>query len=172
MINIVIKYFLLTALSMFIILFSNCNLKPDLEAEKKKLLILHKDQQDAHMNKKAKQFVEQFADSMLSVNQGNISVTTKDSALKRFSNYFAIVEFKKWDDVYPPVIEFSEDGSMAYMIVDKQVILTYKNDENKEIEETTHFAWVFIFKKQPNEEWKIVCNVSTNEAKVLRDLQK
>lgn len=75
---------------------------------------------------------------MLSVNEGNISVTTKDSALKRFSNYFAIVEFKKWDDVYPPVIEFSEDGSMAYMIVDKQVILTYKNDENKEIEETTH----------------------------------
>jgi len=157
---------------MFIILFYSCKLKPDLEAEKKKLLILHKEQQDAHLNKNAKQFVEQFADSMVSVNQGNISVTTKDSALKRFNNYFTIVEFNKWEDVNPPVIEFSEDGSMAYIIVDKQVVLTYKNDKNKEIEETTHFAWVSIFNKQPNEEWKIVGNVSTNEAKALRDLKK
>lgn len=165
-----IKYFLLTALSLFLILFYSCKQKPDLEAERKGLLALHKEQQDAHLNENAKQFVDQFADSMLSVNRGKISITTKDSALKRFSTYFSNVEFKKWEDVNPPVIEFSADASMAYMVVDKQVILTYKNEENKDIEETTHYAWVSIFKKQASGEWKIVCNVSTNQLEVITDL--
>jgi hypothetical protein len=167
-----IRYFLLTALSLFLILFYSCKQKPDLEAERKSLLALHKEQQDAHVNENAKQFVDQFADSMLSVNRGKISITTKDSALKRFNNYFSNVEFKKWEDVNPPVIEFSADASMAYMAVDKLVVLTYHDEENKNTEETTHYAWVSIFKKAANGIWKIVCNVSTNETKVLKELQK
>lgn len=155
-----------------LILFSSCNQKPDLEAEKKKLLALHHNQQNAHLNKNAKQFVDQFADSMISVNRGKISITTKDSAIKRINTYFSNVEFKKWEDVNPPVIEFSADASMAYMAVDKLVILTYRDEENKNKEETTHYAWVSIFKKEANGIWKIVCNVSTNEAKVLKELQK
>jgi len=43
------------------------------------------------------------------------------------------------------------------------VVLTYKDEENKTIEETTHFAWVSVLKKQENGEWKIVCNISTNK---------
>lgn len=172
MITKAIKYFFLPLLSIILLLFSSCNLKPDLEVEKKQLLALHKEQQDAHLNKNAKQFVDQFADSMLSVNRGKISITTKDSALKRFNTYFSNVEFKKWEDMNPPVIEFSADASMAYMAVDKLVVLTYHDEENKNTEETTHYAWVSIFKKAANGIWKIVCNVSTNEAKLLKELQK
>lgn len=157
--------FFLTALPLFIILFYSCNRKPDLETETKKLMALHKEQQDAHLNKDAKQFVSQFAENMLSVNRGKISATSTDSALKRIRNYFGKVEFKKWEDIKPPVIEFSADASMAYMVVDKLVVLTYMNEENKSMEETTHFAWVSVFKKQANGEWKIICNISTNEDK-------
>ena len=168
MITKAVTYFLLPML----ILFSSCDQKPDLEVEMKKLMAVHKEQQNAHLNKNAQQFVDQFADSMLSVNRGKILITTKDYALKHFSNYFANVEFKKWEDINPPIIEFSSDASMAYITVDKKVILTYKNEENKDIEETTHYAWVSIFKKQAKGEWKIVCNVSTNEDKLIKDLQK
>ena len=160
-----VKYFLL--LLMPVILFISCDKKPDLAAEKKKLLALHQQQQDAHLNENAQKFVDQFADNMFSVNRGKISITTKDSALKRFSNYFANVQFKKWEDVNPPVIEFSADVSMAYMLVDKQVILTYMNG-NKRMEESVHYAWVSIFKKQVDGEWKIVCNVSTNEPEIKK----
>jgi ketosteroid isomerase-like protein len=155
-----------------VIFLISCGQKHDLQTEKKILLALHQEQQYAHLGKNAKQLVDQFADSMLSVNRGKISITTKDSAIKRFNTYFSNVAFKKWEDVNPPVIEFSADASMAYIVVDKLVMLTYIDEENNNTEETTHYAWVSIFKKEANGIWKIVCNVSTNEAKILKELHK
>lgn len=157
-----ILWIMLTALS------AGCCRKPGIEKEQRKLLDLHAQQQDAHLQKNAKQFVSQFAENMLSVNGGRISVSVKDSALKKFQNYFEQVAFSKWEDVAPPVIEFSADASMAYMVVDKRVVLTYKNGENRLVEETTRFAWVSIFKKQADGEWRIICNVSTNEPPVTK----
>lgn len=144
----------------------SCIAGPDIDQEKIKLLAMHQRQQDAHLGKDAGQFVAQFAENMVSVNRGKISVMAKDSALKRFQDYFRDVEFKKWEDVSPPLIEFSRDASMAYMVVDKRVLLTYKGEEEKPVEEATHFAWVSVFKRQANGDWKIVCNVSTNEPEV------
>lgn len=157
------KYFFLAVVAAITISFYSCGKKPDIEVERQKLLLLHKKQQDAHLGKDAKLFVDQFADKMVSVNRGKISTTTKDSALLRFQGYFDKVQIKEWKDVSPPVIDFSADASMAYMVVDKLVVLTYTNEENKLVKETTHFAWVAIFKKQADGDWKIVCNVSTNE---------
>jgi len=162
------RYFVFPVTLMTLILFSSCDQKPDLEAEREKLLMLHKEQQDAHLKENAKQLVDQFADSMFSVNRGKISITARDSGLKRFNNYFSNVEFKKWEDMNQPVIEFSADASMAYMLVDKQVELIYTNGENREIEENTHYAWVSIFKKEDDGKWKIVCNVSTNEPEIKK----
>lgn len=158
--NKLLYYFLLILLPA---LSTGCSRKPDLEKEKKKLLNLHRQQQQAHLYKNAKQFVSQFAENMLSVNRGKIEVSVRDSALKKFQNYFDKVAFSKWEDVTPPVIEFSADASMAYMVVDKRVVLTYTDGENRRMEETTHFAWLSVFRKQADGGWKIVCNISTNE---------
>lgn len=158
--NPIMYYFLLI---MATALTESCSREPGLETEKKILLGLHAQQQYAHLHKDARKFVAQFAENMLSVNRGKITVSVKDSALKRFQNYFDKVEFRKWEDITAPVIEFSEDASMAYMVVDKRVVLIYKNEENKPMEETTHFAWVSVFKKQADGTWEIVCNISTNE---------
>jgi len=154
---------ILIGLIITTVLFNGCIKSPDFEAEKQTLLVIHKAQEEAHLKKDANQFVNLFSDSMISINRGLITIVTQDRAIKRFQNYFNTVLIKSWEDVAPPVIDFSEDATMAYMVVDKLVVLTYKNEENKTIEETTHFAWVSIFKKQENGEWKIVCNISTNK---------
>lgn len=157
------RHSLFSLLTYLLVLICGCRNQPALEEEKKKLLALHLAQQDAHLNKNASQFVDQFADSMLSVNRGNISAITKDSAIRRYQAYFGKVNFRKWEDTRPPVIEFSKDASMAYMVVNKRVELFYKDSGNTMKEESVLFAWVSIFKKQENGDWKIVCNVSTNE---------
>ena len=162
------NYFQQAAIVIAFLLLPGCVQRPELAKEREKLLALHSEQQYAHLHKNAKQFVEQFAENMVSVNRGKISVVPRDSALKRFQNYFRDVEFIKWEDVNPPVIEFSADASMAYMLVDKLVVLTYKGEGKGPVEETTHFAWISVFKKQPDGEWKIVCNVSTNEPAVKK----
>lgn len=145
--------------------------KVDFEAEKQKLLHLHQAQQYAHLQKNVEAFVAQFDQNMLSVNRGKISTLSPAAARPRIQNYFDQVNFKKWADVSPPRIEFSDDGSMAYVVVDKMVVLTYLDEQKNTVEESTHFAWVSICKKQPDGEWKIVCNVSTNEPEVKKILE-
>jgi len=159
--------FTLFALTITTVFFNGCvkDSDFDIENEKQKLLALHKEQENAHLNKNAEQFVNQFANPMLSINRGKITTVTLDAALERFQNYFNTVLIKSWKDITPPIIDFSEDATMAYMVVDKLVVLSYEDEENKTTEETTHFAWVSIFKKQENGKWKIVCNISTNEPK-------
>lgn len=145
--------------------------KIDFEAEKQKLLRLHRAQQDAHLQKNVTAFISQFDQNMLSVNHGKITTMSPEAARPRVQSYFDEVKFKKWADVSPPRIEFSDDGSMAYMVVDKMVILTYLDEQKHTVEESTHFAWVSICKKQPDGEWKIVCNVSTNEPEFKKILK-
>ena len=159
------KVFMLIALTMTTVFFNSCVKSPDLEVEKQNLLALHKAQEDAHLNEDVKQFVNQFANPMISIKHGKITTVSQDAALKRFQNYFDTVLIKSWKDITPPIIDFSEDATMAYMLVDKLIILTYEDGEGKNIEEKTHFAWGSIFKKQEDGEWKIVCSISTNEPK-------
>ena len=56
------------------------------------------------------------------------------------------MEFVKWDDVTKPIIKFSDDGSMAYTVVDKIVLVTYEDEKGNMKEEKTNFAWTTIYK--------------------------
>jgi hypothetical protein len=146
---------------LIIILFTlACKQKTNLLTETNKILSLHHAQKPAHINKDAAGFVNQFSDSMISVSKGKISKATKAEALTKFQSYFNAMDIKTWDDASPPVINFSDDASMAYVIVDKMVIATPKGTNRMD---TTHFAWVSIYKKNNTNNWQIVCNASTNQ---------
>ena len=88
--------------------------------------------------------------------------------MNKFSNYFNSVKFEKWDDISPPIIRFSEDYSLAYTIVDKEVVINY-SDENGIIQkESTKYSWVAIYKRY-KDGWKIDCIASTNQpSKILK----
>ena len=102
----------------------------------------------------------------ISVNGGIVSRPTYEENLQRFGDYFDSVEFIKWDDLSDPVIRFSEDGSLAYTIVDKEVILQYGTEEGIMLKDTTHFAWTAIYRRG-EDGWKIESVASTNEWKGL-----
>ena len=136
--------------------------KPSLEEEKQKILELHHAQRAIHFNKDSIAFVNQLSNQFISVNKGEITRPKREETLSRYNNYFSSVEFVKWDDVTEPIIRFSDDGSMAYTIVDKIVTVTYKDEEGNKQEGETHFAWTAIYTKH-NGEWKIDCVTSTNK---------
>lgn len=130
--------------------------------EKNKILKLHNAQRDYHFNKDSIAFANQFSDNFISVNKGLISSPEKEETISRYNGYFSSVEFIKWDDVTEPIIRFSDDGTMAYTIVDKFVSLTYKDINGNTIEGKTHFAWTAIYKKH-GEQWKVDCVTSTEK---------
>lgn len=135
---------------------------PSLAGEREKILQLHHAQRDYHFNKDSLNFTGQLSDDFISVNRGAVSRPARAVTLSRYNRYFSSVEFVRWDDVAEPIIRFSEDGSMAYTIVDKIVVITFADENGDLVEEETHFAWTTIYKKY-GEEWKIDCVTSTNE---------
>jgi hypothetical protein len=82
--------------------------------------------------------------------------------LKMFTNYFNSVEFIKWDDKKAPVIRFSKDASIAYVAVEKLVILKGLNQSGKAVTDTTEWAWISIYKKEKNV-WQLDAIASTNK---------
>lgn len=138
-------------------------------SDEKALMKIHEDSRTAHFEKNAKAMVDQFTPDMISVNRGKINkVSSPEKEMEGFQSYFNSVEFKKWDDVNPPELRFSNDHSLAYMVVDKLVVLEAKDSVGKPFEETTHYAWVSIYRKQTDGNWKLECIASTNEPEIVK----
>ncbi|CAM1341647.1 nuclear transport factor 2 family protein [Tenacibaculum amylolyticum] len=147
-----------------ILLITSCVKQPqfDKEKETKEILKLHNLQRDYHFNKDSISFANQLSKNFISVNKGVVSQPKKSETISRYNGYFSSVEFIKWDDVTEPIIRFSEDGTLAYTIVDKIVKVARKNETGETIEGETHFVWTAIYKKYGNE-WKIDCVTSTEK---------
>lgn len=131
------------------------------EEEKDKILAMHHAQRTYHFEKDSVAFANQMSDQFISVNRGVISYPKREANISKYHGYFSAVEFLKWDDLTEPIIRFSDDGSMAYTIVDKIVTLTYLDENGETVEDSTHFAWTTIYKKY-GADWKIDCVTSTN----------
>jgi len=149
---------------IFITFLLSCNSisTPGFEEEKKEILQLEAKQREYHFTKNAKAFTGMFSEDFLSINKGAINKPSRKSSYEMFDEYFKSAEFVKWDDNKAPVIRFSNDGSVAYVAVDKVVIVKMLNGTRKEIMDTTNFAWLTVYKKYENE-WKIDCVTSTNK---------
>jgi hypothetical protein len=142
--------------------FFSCISKPDLRKEKEAIVSMLKTERKAHFERNVDLFISEFADGMISVNKGAVNTPTKEQHKERIGKYFGSVQFIKWDDTAEPIIRFSDDGSLAYAIVQKDVILSYPDSAGKAFYDTTHYAWTSIYRKQ-NDEWKVECNISTNK---------
>lgn len=148
-------------LAIIIVSCSNAG-ETGIAKEEKTIRALLQQERKAHFDRNVDLFVSEFADSMVSVNKGKVSTLSPEENKKRIKPYFESVNFIKWDDVAEPVIRFSDDGKMAYAIVQKEVIVTYPDSTGRPFMDTTHYAWVSIYRKQQGE-WKVEANISTNK---------
>lgn len=146
----------------FLVLFVSCSQKPDLETEETAIRNLLQQERKAHFDRNSDLFISEFSDSMIQVNRGVITIPTIDEQKERIGKYFGSVQFIKWDDVAEPVIRFSDDATLAYAIIQKQVIVTYPDTLGNNFTDTANYAWASIYRKH-KEGWKIEANISTNK---------
>lgn len=126
------------------------------------LLNILKQERAAHFNRDAKLLVSMMADDYLEISAGRINQPTTENILKRFQSYFDRTTFIEWDDITPPIIKVSEDATMAYAIVKKQVHAQIKNDKDEVVEVKNVFAWIATYRKL-NGKWQLAAIASTNE---------
>ncbi|MEP7377469.1 MAG: hypothetical protein ABI675_28960 [Chitinophagaceae bacterium] len=147
-----------------VIIFCSCHNSNgfDKQKETQAITAILQHERKAHFDRNADLFISTFADSMLSVNRGKVSMTTPEENKERFGKYFGSVKFIKWDDVAAPIIRFSDDGSLAYAIIQKQVILSTTDSGGKPVTDTTDYAWASVYRKKEGK-WEGECNISTNK---------
>ena len=157
---------ILFGVSLFILLFSCQEKQPiDIAAIEQEIIEVHNLSRKYHVEKMAEEFVSQLSDKHISINRGKISKLNKDKKTNQMRQYFNAIEFEKWDDLEPPIIRFSDDYSMAYTLVNKEVVLTYTNENDEKTRESTIFSWVAIYTKQDGV-WKTDCVASTNQKSI------
>ena len=124
------------------------------------LLLLQKQERDAHLQKNAARLVEMFAPDFINISDGNVTRPSKEESLRRFQAYFDRTTFLEWADITPPIIRVSQDASMAYVLVQKRVRIK-PSDETSTKESTTIFAWIETYEKQGGK-WLLKVVASTD----------
>lgn len=155
----IMKHQLFILLATFYV-FQSCRSHVDLDAEKNKIMLLHNEQRQAHMEKNVSLLLKDSITDFIEVNHGIIKKPTISENRKRFQAYFDAVDFVKWDDISPPIFSFSDDATMATTIVDKIVITRRKFEKNQL--DTSYYAWMAVYKKS-NGNWRLHNICSTNK---------
>jgi ketosteroid isomerase-like protein len=129
-------------------------------ADRMELLRLHERQRAAHLQRRADWLVDEWADSLVSVARGRVSVGRREQGRTSFQQYLDSSTFQAWDDIVPPQIRISRDGQMAYVVVKKRVHLTTRDSAAATEAERTRYAWLSVYEKQ-NGKWRLAAIAST-----------
>lgn len=146
-------------LLLICLLVAGCSGHARRESDLAELQRLLEQGREAHFSRNADLLVSSASDDFISVDSGEVTRPDRKASRDRFQAYFDAVEFIEWDDIEPPVIRISRDGSMAYVIVRKRVRLKVLAENGRE--ENTIFAWMETWEKEDGA-WKRKAVASTN----------
>ena len=79
----------------------------------------------------------------------------------RLAPYLAETEFSHYEDLEAPIIGVSEDGSIAWSIVQVRVAGTRTGAEDEQYSYDTRWAWLTLYRRH-GDSWKRIADVSTN----------
>ena len=131
----------------------------DQEGYRQEIISLLDKERKAHYAQDVGLFLSHFKDTVLFINKGKAEPFIRDRDFKIFADYFGSVDILKWEDRSAPQIFFSDDASLCYAIVQKQVIV--KPKESGKLD-TVNYAWLSVYRREGHQ-WKLECNISTNQ---------
>ena len=136
---------------------------PGLQKEINELLDIHKQGREAHFRTNVDLLLSNHPEAgFISVSQGKISQVTKDQSRQRFEAYFKGAQYYEWDDLEPPIIRVSKDGTLAWVITRVKVRRTQKDSAGTAQEQKFVYAGIMTYEKKDGR-WIMSANVSTFE---------
>ena len=123
------------------------------------LLEFQQQERAAHLRKDVPLMVEMLHDTVCQIKGGKVTYFTKDEMANRFTRYFGMVEFIKWEDSQPPVVTVSDDHSLAHILAQRHVELKLKDSVSTV--EKTDFAWTELWRKK-NGRWRLYTITTTD----------
>lgn len=123
----------------------------------------HALEREAHVNRNVELLLSLFGDDFVMVDGGEVKRPTLEEQRGRFTAYFGAVRFDKWDDQVAPVIHVSADGTLATVIVQKEVVLVLADAPADAKPERAVFAWIETWAKRRGR-WQLIAMASTRAA--------
>jgi hypothetical protein len=151
-----------TVLSILgLVLVAGCGQRQDLEQRRREILDLHQGLIEAHLNKDAAALAAPTANDYVSVSRGEVipMIATEVEAI--LAPYLGETEFSHYEDVAEPIVGTSDDGSLAWSIVQVRVAGTRTGEDGVPHEFDTVWAWLTLYRRDGNG-WKKITDVSTN----------
>ena len=134
--------------------------KMDIEREVQALLKLHERSRAAHFATDVEAAIADVAEEQIIVRDGTVRRMTVDDVRRTMTDYFAGATFHEWDDIQPPIVKVSDDGSIAWMITNTKVRLTKTGEDGSESETAFVYAGILTYEKRDGR-WVRTTNVST-----------
>lgn len=132
------------------------------EKTKRELLAIHASHRKAHFDTDAQALIANQAESYIYVRDGAIHRTSRDASLQQFEGYFENATYYEWDDLEPPIVQVSQDASLAWMITRTRVRRTQTDESGEQRDSEFVYAGVMMYERRDGQ-WIYTANVSTFE---------
>ena len=123
----------------------------DSEKYRQEVLSLHRQMINAHLEKDVAHFVEDIAPDYFQVQGGDIKRPSKQEIVDRFSNYLNNTTFTRYEDMREPIIGFSDDGSLAWIVVQVKIAGSRLTD-GQDVDLNFTAAWITLYRRE-EEKW-------------------
>ena len=133
---------------LFLTTLIGCQSSPDFDALKSEILDLHQKSIEAHWNKDVDFLVENLSEGFVSVGSGEIRRPTKEEVRSQFRDYLNNTAFSEYADLREPIVGFSNDGSVAWSIVQVKVAGERMMDDGSTRAFSTIWAWITLYERQ------------------------
>ncbi len=127
------------------------------ERLREEILTIHRNLITAHLNNDPDHFKGATSDDFLSVARGEIMKPSRVEVEAGLKNYIETTKFTEYRDLTEPIVGFSEDGSIAWSIVQVKVTGN-KKDTSEPIDFTC--AWLTLYRRESTN-WVKLAEVST-----------
>jgi hypothetical protein len=134
----------------------------NIEKAKQELLAIHASHRKAHFDTDAEALLANQAETYTCVRDCAIHHSSREANLEQFEKYFKNATYYEWDDLEAPIVQVSQDASLAWMITRTKVRRTQIDESGEQHEQEFVYAGVMMYEKRDGE-WIYTANVSTFE---------
>lgn len=130
--------------------------------ERAAVLALHHKSREAHFRGDVEAILEGAAPEVVNVTQGRIHRVARQQTRQFLTNYLQGATYLEWDDLEPPVVRVSRDGTMAWLAVRVHSRRTKRTPQGIENEESFVFSGLMALEKHDGK-WVRVASATTLE---------
>ncbi|MGK0219490.1 MAG: hypothetical protein ACI9HE_002993 [Planctomycetota bacterium] len=90
---------------------------------------------------------ESNADVTLSVSRGQVQEMPRRAVQERFQGYFAGARFSRYDDLAPPIVRVSEDGTLGWVIANVRVEGVFEDPAGESRSLASTLGWIELYER-------------------------